>query len=86
LEYLNELEWDPTDNTILANVCFQNVTVRIHPRTGQGLHVYVFSKLYTYRAHKADVTNEIALHPADEKTWWITGKYWPNLHLVKLLD
>jgi glutamine cyclotransferase len=30
--------------------------------------------------------NEIAMHSAEEKSWWIPGKYWPNLYLVKLLD
>lgn len=36
--------------------------------------------------HKADAMNEIAMHSAEEKSWWIPGKYWPNLYLVKLLD
>jgi glutamine cyclotransferase len=67
-------------------MCDFNAIARIHPRTGQVLHVYNFSKLYTDRAHKADVMNGIAMHSAEEKTWWITGKYWPNLYLVKLLD
>jgi glutamine cyclotransferase len=35
---------------------------------------------------KADVMNGIALHSVQEHTWWITGKDWPNLYLVELLD
>ena len=82
LSLINELEWDPNDQTILANVWFQNAIVKIHPYTGQVLRVFDLSTLYTDRTPDADVMNGIA-HYKDNQ-WWVTGKYWPYLYLVEL--
>jgi glutamine cyclotransferase len=84
VRYLNELEWDPTDGTILANVWMQNVILRIVPTSGQVLRVYDMSQLYTNRIQKADVLNGIAF--LKKNHFWITGKYWPNLYLVEFLE
>ena len=86
LKYLNELEWDPSDNTILANIWYQNAIIRIHSQTGQVLKVYDFSELYTDRDGAADVMNGIAIHKSIPHQLWITGKYWPNLYLIELLE
>lgn len=82
LRLINELEWDINDQTLLANVWFQDVIVRIHPMTGQVLQIWDFSKLYTDRDGTAEVMNGIAHYQANQ--WWITGKYWPFLYLVEL--
>eukprot|EP00526_Cylindrotheca_closterium_P016744 CAMPEP_0113603596 /NCGR_PEP_ID=MMETSP0017_2-20120614/1359_1 /TAXON_ID=2856 /ORGANISM="Cylindrotheca closterium" /LENGTH=337 /DNA_ID=CAMNT_0000511991 /DNA_START=21 /DNA_END=1031 /DNA_ORIENTATION=- /assembly_acc=CAM_ASM_000147 len=58
--YINELEWDTTDGTILANVWFQNVILRIDPGNGQVLQIYDLSDLYVDRAETADCLNGIA--------------------------
>jgi glutamine cyclotransferase len=82
LSLINELEWDPNDETILANVWFQNAIVRIHPQTGQVLEVFDLSYLYPDRTPEADVMNGIAHYQGNQ--FWVTGKYWPYLYLVEL--
>lgn len=84
LKHLNELEWDPSDGTVLANVWYQNILVRIWPKTGQVVQIYDLSDLYTNRSPKADCLNGIA-HQGGNR-WWITGKLWPHLYLIELLD
>lgn len=78
---LNELEWDPTDGTILANVWRENIVVRILPETGQIVKVYDFGAL---ESGGGNVLNGIAFH--SNNTWWITGKRWRNLYLIEFLD
>jgi glutaminyl-peptide cyclotransferase len=82
LSLINELEWDPNDETILANVWFQNAIVRIHPQTGHVLEVFDLSQLYPERTPEADVMNGIAHYQGNQ--WWVTGKYWPYLYLLEL--
>lgn len=84
LKLLNELEWDPNDQTLLANVWFQNAIVRIHPQSGQVLQAYDLSTLYMNRDPSADVLNGIAHYQGNQ--WWITGKLWPNIYLVEFLE
>lgn len=100
---LNEMEWDDETNTILANVWFQDVVIRIHPYTGHVLHVYDFSTLYVDRVATADVLNGIALTPrrrmmrgdgdsgtttttTTEREWWLTGKYWPHIYRLRVME
>lgn len=86
LKRVNELEWDPAEGgTLLANVWYQNIVVRIHPRTGAVLEAYDLTPVYppAERDPSADVLNGIA--PCGQPgLWWITGKYWPHLYLVEL--
>eukprot|EP00934_Nitzschia_sp_Nitz4_P004850 Nitzschia sp. Nitz4//scaffold308_size21609//17423//18436//NITZ4_008606-RA/size21609-processed-gene-0.35-mRNA-1//1//CDS//3329547164//4840//frame0 len=86
IKYLNELEWDPADGTLLANVYFQNAVIRIHPVTGQVLQVYDLKTLYKNRLDPRieDVMNGIAHHRDNQ--WWVTGKLWPYLYLVEFLE
>jgi glutaminyl-peptide cyclotransferase len=96
---LNELEYDPVTNTILANVWLTNMIVRIDVATGFILTIYDFSSLYTDRTTKADVFNGIALtYDAIQQfnnnnttgiqtdQVWVTGKYWPSIYRVQLID
>ena len=98
---LNELEYDPMTNTILANVWLTNMIVRIDIATGFILTIYDLSTLYTNRIAKADVLNGIALTydamqpspPFNNSTTgipsdqiWVTGKYWPNMYRIELID
>jgi glutamine cyclotransferase len=84
LNRLNELEWDQADGTILANVWYQNIVVRIWPATGQVVQIYDLSDLYTDRSPNADCLNGIAHQGANR--WWLTGKLWPHLYLVAFLE
>jgi glutamine cyclotransferase len=48
VKHLNELEFDATTDTLLANVWYQNVLLRIDLNSGQVLRVYDMSQLYPY--------------------------------------
>ena len=81
---INELEWDATDGTVLANVWYQNVILRIDPHNGQVLQIYDLTELYVNRHERADCMNGIA-HQGGNR-WWLTGKYWPYMYLVEFLE
>lgn len=87
---LNELEWDPVSKTILANVYQTNRIVRIDPETGNVVSSYDFSALYRPRAISADVLNGIALTKNFEtdknNEVWVTGKLWPSMYRVQLIN
>jgi glutamine cyclotransferase len=82
VSHLNELEWD--NGTILANVWYQDVLIRIDPTTGFVIQVYDFSHLYKDRTPKADCFNGIALTDTPGELF-VTGKWWPHMYRVKLL-
>jgi glutamine cyclotransferase len=95
---LNELEYDASDGTLLANVWFQDVILRIDPETGFVRRVYNLQSLYPSqeRPPTADVLNGIALvlptrTAADggslqKNEVWVTGKKWPWMYRIRLLD
>lgn len=80
---LNELEWDPTTGTVLANVWKQDIIVRIDPSTGVVMHVYDMASLE--RSAGSDVLNGIA-RTDEQGVFWVTGKWWPTLYRVRLID
>jgi glutaminyl-peptide cyclotransferase len=96
---LNELEWDPATNTILANVWYEDLILRINPTTGFVEAMYDLQTLFpkSQRSWGTDVLNGIALtydwsmresiHGANVNTdeIWVTGKYWPNMYRIRLL-
>lgn len=87
LNYINELDYDPTTHTILANKIFEDIILRIDPQTGMVLNVYDFSKLYPRKSrHQGeDVFNGIALIPnTNGKEWFVTGKYWSSIYHVRI--
>ena len=87
LRNVNELEYDPTTRTLLANIYFENVIVRIDIATGRVTKVYGFPSLYTNRIPEADVFNGIARIPhAPHGQYYVTGKYWPHLYHVELVE
>jgi len=97
VNYLNELEWDPVTRTVLANVLFQDILLRIDPTNGIVQTVYDLSTLYpsNERDPKADVLNGIALTydvlkgavegDATDQVW-VTGKYWPSMYRIRLVE
>jgi glutaminyl-peptide cyclotransferase len=97
VQRLNELEWDPHSQdgmTVLANVWQTQHIVRIRLEDGLVSNQYHLTTLE--RPTTADVMNGIAAvwdsssttmtgnDPVDE--FWITGKYWPNMYRVRLVD
>jgi len=91
--YLNEIEYDPFTDTILSNVWYQDVIVRIDPKSGRITTVYDLSTLYPDRPESADVLNGIALTTTndandgnDAAELWVTGKFWPHMFRIRLLE
>ncbi len=81
---LNELEY--VEGSILANVWQTDRIVRIDPVNGQ-VTGYIDLSILTGQARSlnpsADVLNGIAWHP-ETRTLLVTGKYWPNIFILKL--
>lgn len=85
---INELEWDPKTDTILANRWHTNELYRINPDSGFVVAVYDMSTLYPLRdrPRNADVMNGVALVPGYPDQVWLTGKLWPHMFRVRLID
>jgi glutamine cyclotransferase len=80
---INELEWDPFTQTVLANVWQQNYIVRITPSTGFVTHRYNLQSLA--RPANAGVLNGIA-RTGTPNEFWATGKLWPYMYRIRLID
>jgi glutamine cyclotransferase len=80
---INELEWDPFTQTVLANVWQQNYIVRIKPSTGFVTHRYNLQSLA--RSANAGVLNGIARTDTPNE-FWATGKLWPYMYRIRLID
>jgi glutaminyl-peptide cyclotransferase len=80
---LNELEF--INGEIWANIWYENFIVRINPETGKVNSRVNLDLLYPERTSSEDVLNGIAW---DEQTQrlFVTGKLWPNLFEIKVLE
>ena len=83
INYLNELEY--IDGEIWANIWYQDIIVRIDPVSGNVNSVVNLTNLYPQRTSREDVLNGIALD-AEGGRIFVTGKLWPNLYEIKLLE
>ena len=83
--YLNELEY--IKGEIWANVYGSDLIVRIDPATGVVRSVVNCSGLLpaSQRSARTDVLNGIAYNPATGDIW-LTGKYWPKMYRIKLIE
>lgn len=81
---LNELEW--VDGALFANIYLEDRIVRIDPNTGRITASFDLRGLRTRlpAPHRAEVLNGIAWN-AERGTFYITGKWWPQLFEVRLL-
>jgi glutamine cyclotransferase len=84
--FLNELEW--IDGYIFANVWTTNTIVKINPEDGKVLGKIDLKDL----AYNAAGTypgslemNGIAYNP-DSKTLFVTGKMWPTIYEIRLVE
>lgn len=83
---LNELEW--IDGELWANIYQYEMIVRIDIKTGHVTSVIDFSGLTSRQGVKdprQDVLNGIAWDK-DTGRIFITGKYWPNLYEIELVE
>jgi len=80
---VNELEWD--NGSILANVWREDIVLRIDPGSGLVTQVYDFTGLYNGRSRDADTFNGIS-STGKKGEFWVTGKRWPNMYRVRLLE
>ena len=83
---LNELEF--IEGEIWANLYQKELIVRIDPETGAVRSLIDLSGLQRRQGVKdltQDVLNGIA-YDSEEKRLYITGKYWPNLYEIEVLD
>ena len=85
LNHLNELEYLQEGGLVLANVWYQDVIVAIDPRNGHVVKVINFANLHRQRGLSEDCFNGIAISGSKGELY-VTGKYWPHLYRVKLLD
>lgn len=86
LDQLNELEW--VDGAVWANVWHSDDIVRIDPRTGEVTGVIDASGLWNPPERTSEMTlNGIAHRPGDPPTrLWLTGKFWPHVFVVDLIE
>jgi glutamine cyclotransferase len=83
LEQLNELECVGRD--VYANVWMKDVIVRIDSKTGRVMqYIEAPNLLSPIERQGVDVFNGIAYDPAD-RTFLVTGKYWPKLFRVRFV-
>ena len=80
---LNELEY--AAGFIWANAWFENILLKIDPTNGK-----VVGKVDLTELAKINITdpsstvlNGIAYDPRKD-AFWITGKYWPKMYLIKI--
>lgn len=91
IDNLNELEWIPAHNTqparLLANIWQSDDIAVIDTESGRVTARIDLSKLYpkATRSTHADVLNGIALDARDQ-TLLVTGKLWPYIYRIRVLD
>ncbi|RYY76009.1 MAG: glutaminyl-peptide cyclotransferase [Gammaproteobacteria bacterium] len=80
---LNELEY--AEGFIWANIWHDNRILKINPTSGEVVGVIDFSEIIKNLKLRdtESVLNGIA-YDADKKAFWITGKQWPKMFLVKI--
>lgn len=87
---INELEYEPVSDTVLANVWFNDLILRIDPDTGFVTTMYDLRGLYPPEKRSSTdpeaVLNGIALVPGESNQVWVTGKLWPHMFRIRLVD
>ncbi len=80
---LNELEY--AEGFIWANIWHDNRILKINPANGDVVGVLDFAEIAKNLKVKdaESVLNGIA-YDGDKKAFWITGKQWPKMYLVKI--
>ena len=92
LPHVNELELDTNNNynhhkpTLLGNVWYQDVLVRIEPETAFVNTIYDLTTLRPpdMRGTKEDCLNGIAY--VSDQVVWVSGKLWPTMYKIRLIE
>eukprot|EP00592_Proboscia_alata_P001012 CAMPEP_0194376360 /NCGR_PEP_ID=MMETSP0174-20130528/24753_1 /TAXON_ID=216777 /ORGANISM="Proboscia alata, Strain PI-D3" /LENGTH=331 /DNA_ID=CAMNT_0039156961 /DNA_START=54 /DNA_END=1049 /DNA_ORIENTATION=- len=97
ISQINELEYIPQTNTILANVWYKNAILEIDPLDGNVMNIYDLTELYPprNRSMNDDCLNGISVVTDDDEKAtfdadggievYVTGKLWPNMYHIKLV-
>jgi glutaminyl-peptide cyclotransferase len=80
-----DLEWDAYTDTVLGSAIENGTIVRIDPKTGLVTNVYDVSSIYPNRDPAAGPLNGIALANSPRQIW-VTGKSWPKMYRIELID
>ncbi|MDR0356403.1 MAG: glutaminyl-peptide cyclotransferase [Deltaproteobacteria bacterium] len=83
LRQLNELEWDRTNNLLLANIWGSDLVAAISPEDGSTLYYLDLSDIAEKEKAALSVeavANGLAFDA--EGRLWITGKLWPRLYRI----
>jgi glutamine cyclotransferase len=83
LHHVNEIE--VVNGSLLGNVWYSDVIVRIDLETGVVTRAYDFSGLHTRRGRGEDCFNGIA-YDASSGDLFVTGKKWPSIYRVHVLS
>ncbi len=83
LEYLNELEY--INGIIYANIWLTDYLALIDASTGEVIAYVDLKELSRPFANTADVLNGIAYYP-EKDAILVTGKLWPKMYLIKILN
>lgn len=85
VDYINELEY--IDGKIWANVYGQDQIVIINPKNGKVEGTVDCGGLLEsrYKSKNTDVLNGIAYNP-ENGAIYLTGKYWPRLYKISLME
>ena len=80
---VNELCFDPSTKTVLANIYMSDLVVRIDPRSGKVIEQNVMSSLVlpSERTGKEDVLNGIAALPSGH--FLLTGKLYSRFYVLE---
>jgi len=78
---LNELEWLPDEELVLANIWQTTRVAAIDPLSGQVVYWLELEDLVP-ESRGIDVANGLAL-AEDGRSLWLTGKFWPIIYQVE---
>mmetsp|Transcript_5900 Transcript_5900/g.12499 ORF Transcript_5900/g.12499 Transcript_5900/m.12499 type:complete len:396 (-) Transcript_5900:1791-2978(-) len=86
IRQINELEFLPSLNRVLANVWYKDIILSIDPTTGFVDKIWDFSLLWPFqeRPRSADCFNGISVSDVEGEIF-VTGKQWSKMFRVKLL-
>ena len=85
IKNINELEY--WNGFIYANIWYEDVIHQIDLETGQVVSTFDMANLYPKRQRipEADCLNGIAFNASDN-TFILTGKLWPQYHVVQFVS
>ncbi len=90
VRHINELEYEPVSDTLLANIWHNDLIIRIDPDTGFVTTMYDLSGLHPPEQRSSSdseaVLNGIALVQGKPKEVWVTGKLWSHMFRIRLVD